>query len=233
MRLIGAVGMRNYVSVTVAFAMAVGLVVPEQVFGQAAAPAPAANNAPAAPAAPSPAPSTTTSDSVSQSADVSSGGAPVIIRTDLNWLITNRISKDFGATVDECSRYEEVYRIDCLRQNMRRIADSLPDDGDYRQVKRILGTAADRLGGILERYADPKAPRLRAPAGANPRFKQNRSYRAVRKDKVKQALAEATAVVQEAATQLLRSSENSAARLAHYQSISVAVGSTKVLLRSL
>jgi hypothetical protein len=225
--------MRNYVSVSAALAVAVGLVAPDPVFGQAAAPAPAGNNAPAAPAAPSPAPASTASDTGNQSADVSSGGSPVIIRTDLNWLITNRISKDFGAAVDECGRYAEVYRIDCLRQNMRRIADSLPDDGDYRQVKRILGTAADRLGGILERYADPKTPRLKAPAGSNPRFKQSRSYRAVRKDKLKQALAEATAVVHEAATQLLRSSENSAARLAHYQSISVAVGSTKVLLRSL
>ena len=181
-------------------------------------------------AAPSPAPS---SSSATSTADNGSGGSPTIVYTDLNWLLTNRISKDFNAAVTECGRYDDVYRIDCLRQNMQRIADSLPDDGDYGRVKRILSNAAGKLGGIVEKYADPKAPRLTPPPGANPRFRQNRSYKAVRRDKVRQAMTEAAQAVQEAATQLLRSSENSAARLAHYQSISVAVGSTKVLLRSL
>ena len=46
------------------------------------------------------------------------------------------------------------------------------------------------------------------------------------------ALAQATAVIDEAATQLLRSAENSERRYAHYQQISAAVDSTKVLLRS-
>ena len=46
------------------------------------------------------------------------------------------------------------------------------------------------------------------------------------------AMAKANAVVEEAATQLLRSAENSERRYAHYQQISAAVDSTKTLLRS-
>jgi hypothetical protein len=45
-------------------------------------------------------------------------------------------------------------------------------------------------------------------------------------------MAKAQSAVEEAATELLRSGENSARRYVHYQEISVAVDSTKVLLRS-
>lgn len=221
--------MSGNVKATLAVMVSLGLALPDIAFPQAAGPgagAPGGQNGQGAPSAAPSSPGTST-------ADTNQGGSRTIEYTDLNWLLTNRISKDFNAAVIECGRYDDVYRIDCLRQNMQRIAASLPDDGDYGRVKRILLNAAGKLGGIVEKYSDPTAPRLTPPAGANPRFRLNRSYKAVRRDKVRQAMAEAAQVVQEAATQLLRSSENSAARLAHYQSISVAVGSTKVLLRSL
>ena len=235
--------MRGRGKTTLAVMVSLGLVMPDLAFPQAAGPgvgqgnqaAPAAAPQAAAPqaAAPSAAPSAAASDPGTQPSETSGGGSTTIVESELNWLITNSVSKDFKAAVAECKGYDEVYRIDCLRQNMQRIANALPDYGEYVKAKRVLANAADKLGGIVDKYADPKAPRLTPPAGANPRFRLNRSYRAVRRDKVRQAMAEATKVVQEAATQLLRSAENSTARLAHYQSISVAVGSTKVLLRSL
>lgn len=219
--------MRGALKSALAAVMAAALVLPDMAFGQAVG-----QGGQGAGQGGQASPSASSSDTSTQSAEQTPGGGPTIVYTDLNWLITNRISKDFNAAVTECGRLDEVYRIDCLRQNMQRIADSLPDEGDYGKVKRILSNAAGKLGGILERYADPTAPRLTPPAGANPRFRLNRSYKAIRRDKIRQAMAEATVVVQEAATQLLRSAENSTARLAHYQSVSVAVGSTKVLLRS-
>lgn len=229
--------MRRTGKATLTVIFSLGLLIPEFAFPQAAGPGPGNQGGQGNPggqaAAPSPAPSAAPSGPGTSTGDNGSGGSPTLVYTDLNWLLTNRISKDFNAAVTECGRYDEIYRIDCLRRNMQRIADSLPDDGDYRGVKRILSDAAGKLGGIVEKYADLKAPRLTPPTGANPRFRLNRSYKAVRRDKVRQAMAEATMVIQEAATQLLRSSENSTARLAHYQSISTAVGSTKVLLRSI
>ncbi|HWU61781.1 MAG TPA: hypothetical protein VN112_07135 [Ensifer sp.] len=221
--------MRRHAKAALAGLVSLCFALPDLAYPQAAGPgvgAPGGQGGQAGPAAAPSSPGTSTADN-------SSGGSPIIVYTDLNWLLTNRISKDFNAAVTECGRYDDVYRIDCLRQNMQRIAASLPDDGDYGKVKRILSDAAGRLGRIVDKYADPKAPRLTPPPGANPRFRQNRSYKAVRRNKLRQAMTEAAQVVQEAATQLLRSSENSTARLAHYQSISVAVGSTKVLLRSL
>lgn len=221
--------MRGTGNTTFAVMVSLGLVMPDLAFPQAAGPGVGQGNQ----AAPAPAPAAAPSGSNTQTSETSGGGSTAIIETELNWLITNRVSKDFNAAVAECKGYDEVYRIDCLRQNMQHIADSLPDYGDYGKVKRILANAAGKLGGIVDKYSDPRAPRFTPPAGANPRFRLNRSYKAVRRDKVRQAMTEATKVVHEATTQLLRSSENSTARLAHYQSISVAVGSTKVLLRSL
>ena len=189
----------------------------EILLAQAAAPGRAAQ-------APTPTP-TQTGNTPQQSGTVLPGET-------LNWLTTGRVSKDMAALVSECSQYEDVYRIDCLRQNIERTANALPDTGDYSEAKRILSRTASRLGAIVNAYADTSVPRLVPEPHANPRNLKKRVYRAVRKDKLRQAMAEATRVIEEAQTQLLRSGENSQARLVHYTAMATAVGSTKVLLRS-
>lgn len=150
----------------------------------------------------------------------------------LNWLITRKVQKDVDAIVTECGHYDPVYRIDCLREGFLLAAKSLPNTGEYRKVKQILLNASTKLDRVVRRYQDLTAPAIRPKANANPRFKTARRYRAVRRDKLTEALSEARAIVDEAQTQLLRSSQNSEARLAHYQTIATAVGSAKVLLRS-
>lgn len=145
---------------------------------------------------------------------------------------TDRIIKDLRSVRRECGNYDEVYRIDCLRQGIDMVVASMPDSADYRDAKRILRQTSRRLGEIVSAYQDRSAPKLVAPRDANPRFKKRRTYRAVKRESLPNAMVEADAVVSEAATQLLRSAENSERRYAHYQQISVAVDSTKVLLRS-
>lgn len=167
-----------------------------------------------------------TGDTSGNSGDYSPG------TTKFNPLITGKISHDIAAAVNECGKYKDVYRIDCLRQNLDHLQRSLPSNGDYRKVKYILQKAVLRLGNVVTAYADPETPRMAPAPHANPRFLKRRSYSAVRKSKVGEAMRKARAIIQEAQTELLRSSENSALRLAHYQKIATAVGSTKVLLRS-
>jgi hypothetical protein len=145
---------------------------------------------------------------------------------------TDRVIEDLRLVRRECGNYDEVYRIDCLRQGIDMVVASMPDGGEYTEAKRILRTTSKRLGSIVSKYQDRSAPKLVAPPDANPRFKKRRTYRAVKQETLPHAMAEANAVVSEAATQLLRSAENSERRYAHYQQISVAVDSTKVLLRS-
>lgn len=147
-------------------------------------------------------------------------------------LDTDRIVQDLLSIRRECRRYDEVYRIDCLRQGIDMTIARMADRPENRDAKRILRRASRQLAGIVSTYEDRAAPQLEVPRSANPRFKTRRTYRAVKRAALPKAMAKANAVVQEAATQLLRSAENSERRYAHYQQISAAVDSTKVLLRS-
>jgi hypothetical protein len=150
----------------------------------------------------------------------------------LSRTITRKIVLDLASIRGECSNYDQVYRIDCLRQGIDMVVASMPDGSEYREAKRILKRASSRLNRIVATYKDTSAPKLEVPANANPRFKKRRRYTAIKHEAVPKAMTEARAVITEAATALLRSSENSERRYAHYQEISVAVDSTKVLLRS-
>ena len=147
-------------------------------------------------------------------------------------LDTDRIVKDLLSIRRECQKYDEVYRIDCLRQGIDMTIARMADRPENRDAKRILRRASRQLASIVSTYADRAAPRLEVPRSANPRFRTRRTYRAVKRSSLPRAMAKANAVVQEAATELLRSAENSERRYAHYQQISVAVDSTKTLLRS-
>jgi len=147
-------------------------------------------------------------------------------------LDTDRIVQDLQSIRRECRKYDEVYRIDCLRQGIDMTIARMADRPENREAKRILRRASRQLAGIVATYEDRSAPKLEVPRNANPRFKSRRTYRAVKRSTLPTAMAKANAVVQEAATQLLRSAENSERRYAHYQQISAAVDSTKTLLRS-
>ncbi len=161
----------------------------------------------------------------------SDGGSSLKI-SKINTLITGKIVKDFDAVVQECSQYDPVYRIDCLKKNIDDIIKSLPNNGAYRDARKILTNASRSLDRIVRQNQDTAAPYQDKKSGANLRFKRHHRYRAIKRNKLQVALSQARAVMEEARTQLLRSSENSQARFAHYQAIATAVGSTKVLLRS-
>jgi hypothetical protein len=155
------------------------------------------------------------------------------VEVRLSRITTRKIIEDFNSVKKECTDYDQVYRIDCLRQGIDMIVATLPDNSEYREAKRILRKASSRLGRIVSTYQDRSAPKLEVPANANPRFKKRRKYTAIRREAIPEASAKAQDIVNEAATALLRSGENSERRYVHYQQISVAVDSTKVLLRSL
>lgn len=145
---------------------------------------------------------------------------------------TTRVIEDLTSVRWECSQYDAVYRIDCLRQGIEQTIAKMPDVLENRDARRILETASRKLATIVSTYEDENAALLEVSPRVNPRFKKRRTYRAVKKADLPNAMAEANAVVTEAATELLRSAENSERRYAHYQQISAAVDSTKTLLRS-
>lgn len=143
---------------------------------------------------------------------------------------TSSIVQNIQAVRIECGRYDPVYRIECLHMGFSLVARRIPRSGDYRDVKDILNQAASELARVASSNVDSAAPRQ--VSRGNARFKVRRTYRAVKRQKLKAALKQAEDAVIRAETRLLRSAENSQKRYQHYQQITTAVGSTKVLLRS-
>lgn len=144
--------------------------------------------------------------------------------------VTNAIIANLAAARSECGSYDRVYRIDCLRQRMLDIARRIPQGAAYAQARQIVGRAASQLGSIQSANADTRVKKQRSRRNA--RLREAKVYTAIKREKLNQAMQQASRVIEEATTQLLRAGENSEKRSAHYRKIAAAVGSTKVLLRS-
>ena len=64
-------------------------------------------------------------------------------------LDTERIVQDLFSIRRECRRYDEVYRIDCLRQGIDMTIARMADRPENREAKRILRQASRQLAGIV------------------------------------------------------------------------------------
>lgn len=147
---------------------------------------------------------------------------------------TGRIDQALRGALATCgpSQLELRYRIDCIRFYFMQLAHELPETGDYAPLQQALAEGAAKLDAIVRRDLDPGAPALRPRVGGRPAAPRTAPIRAVSPAAEARAAREAAAVIEETATILLRSAENSQRRMAHFQQIAAAIGSTKVLLRS-
>ncbi len=147
---------------------------------------------------------------------------------------TQEVVDVISTAKDTCSDdwINETYRIDCIRQTLLLAAAKLPTRGDYAPVKAALVDAADKLDKIVKQNGSASSGTVSPNIGGRPLAPTLPPLRAVDPAAQEQAVAEALAVLEEAETILLRSSENSTRRLEHYQQVAQAIDSTKVLLRS-
>ncbi len=136
---------------------------------------------------------------------------------------TAKITKPLKGAASECRTVKEEYLASCLAGAFRAAAKAVKSSQpDYRDARKILTDAAKKLEGLQKANADKSVPKKRS---------KNGTYRAVKKEAVTGVKKSALKIVQEAETMLIRSS-GSGKRQLHYQRISQAVGSPKVLLRS-
>ena len=133
---------------------------------------------------------------------------------------TSDVVRRLTQGAEECARLPWIYRIDCLAQVYKRAAGSVAGKPDYRGARTTLFNASRKLDALVEENRDRSEPRVKTGT---------RIYRPIAA--TKSVGAAALAILQEAETMLLRSSESRNRRI-HYQRIAQAVGSTKVLLRS-
>ena len=133
---------------------------------------------------------------------------------------------------DACGGYDETWRIDCLSVELERVAARLPKTRAYDNARAEVTAAAARLHAIAMANADPARPAVRREATVQgTKVRTTRPITPVAPARVAAANAEATAVVDELATTLLRSASTPTAQR-ELARVAQAVDSTKVLLRS-
>ena len=129
-------------------------------------------------------------------------------------------------------RIDPRYRIDCLRATYVRLANQIPATGDYAPIRDALFAAARKLDAIVKVNADPVLPTIRPRLIGKDGGRRIQPIRAVARDRLKAANAEAAQVVKDTDLLILRSGDRPPRRTIHYQQVAAAVGDNVILLRS-
>ena len=128
-----------------------------------------------------------------------------------------------------CSSLPLEYRVDCLGDGLAWASGCLPRSPDYRAARSILAKAGNKIQALKISQDRTKKP-IRSVASRV--WKGSKNIKALEASSIPGAAVQALAIIQEAETQLLRSTENSERRRVHYRRIAIAVGGTARVLRS-
>jgi hypothetical protein len=147
--------------------------------------------------------------------------------------VTAIILATIKAGTEHCGQYTDVWRIDCISDELTRMAAKMPQLPEYRRAKAEVLAAAAELRALAAANADPAQPPVRRAATVDgKRRTTTRPIVAVRPDRVVAVNRQAEAVVTELATTLLRSAPASPTTSRELMRVAQAVDSAKVLLRS-
>lgn len=147
---------------------------------------------------------------------------------------TQAIRIDIQAAQDFCRRVPSgEYAIDCLGDAFEKIAQDMPQTGDYAEAQAAIAQAGRKLRALARENASTELPSGVIRSTGADGTASNTPLVPVRTETLAQTNAAALLIIEEAETILLRSAANSAVRKTHYEQIASAVGSNKVLLRSL
>ncbi|MGB8812062.1 MAG: hypothetical protein WCC57_02655 [Paracoccaceae bacterium] len=128
---------------------------------------------------------------------------------------------------------ETAYAIDCLSERLDNAARQMPETGEFAEARAALLKASRDLNQLAVANAAPNLPRATArsskPGGASTK----RRLVPVDPAKLPEVSLQAADIIATTELILLRSAENSVARQSHYTRIAEAIGTNKLLLRSL
>ncbi len=143
---------------------------------------------------------------------------------------TTKIVEELQKGRDFCEGLaQQEYVIDCMGDSLQKAAEQLPEGGDYQAVKAALEDASIKLAELARQNASQTLTRGLVQANGQ---QSSRRFTPVASEALAALNAQASAIIDEAQTVLLRSAQNSDRRKIHYQRIAEAVGSNKILLRS-
>jgi hypothetical protein len=138
------------------------------------------------------------------------------------------------AATSYCTRLvQSEFVIDCLSERLNTLAKQLEGQEGFEDVQAILETTARDLNQIArQNRSSTIAPATFTTSGETP-VRTTRRLIPVDEAKMEDAVAQALAIIEETETLLLRSADDSTNRSIQFQQIAAAIGSNKVLLRSL
>ncbi len=149
---------------------------------------------------------------------------------------TEVVTSGIAAAQQFCAELDnESYRVDCLAERLGQIADGIPRDTDYDEVRDILRDTSDQLENLARRNRDTSQVRGRASRQAtdtSPAVRTSRPLTPVAPQAQAQVNQQASAILSNTETLLLRSASGSESKSQQYSRIAAALGSSKVLLRS-
>lgn len=160
---------------------------------------------------------------------VAPSGPPVAASTQRTTQIVNQLNQ----IQQICEFMGDEYKLSCIASTYRQLAEDVPANGDYAETREVLLDTARKLDTLLRNNLDRQKPalqaRIRTETGQSVPTPPMRAVQASRAPQLNQ---QASNIVAEAETVLLRSASSDATRAIHFQRIAAAVGSNKVLLRS-
>lgn len=124
------------------------------------------------------------------------------------------------------------YRVDCLSERLEAVAAAIPTGGDYADARAVLEQTAAQLAALARANRSGDLPSGRAEQGGAAPVTTTRPLTPVASAALTVVNQQATAILAEAETLLLRSSSLSDDRRIAYSQIATALGSGKLLLRS-
>lgn len=156
-----------------------------------------------------------------------------LVGTIVNTGVTRDIVRILEGANKTCATgIDPRYRIDCLRVYYLKVAQRLPDTGDYLPIKTAMLDAAARLDAIVTAHLDEMAPDIRPREGHKALAKRLPPVRAVKEAFVEAAAVEAARVVEETELVIIRSGGDPARRTQAYTEVAAAVEDNLVILRS-
>lgn len=144
--------------------------------------------------------------------------------------MTDAVVVDFNDAVSFCGAIEaDEYVVDCLSERLSVIAASLPETGEFAEMRTAIAQASRDLGALA---AQNPSDTLATGVARSDGDVTSRPLRPVSTETLSATLQAADAIVAQAQVVLLRSSTNSQDRSLDYQRVAAVVGTTRSLLRS-
>jgi len=143
---------------------------------------------------------------------------------------TNEFIRKIDRVERACSTLEIEYRFDCVGQGFIWASENFRQNSHYDAARDVLRESGNRLIRLVRENRDAGRPVAGVRKGHG--WARRRTFSAVQKSNLSVVVARADRIIQEGATQLLRSGESSKRRRVHYSRMAKVFGSKKRIFRS-